>query len=124
MRYAIAAAFFNKCYSAMFHRRQTLGLLPRACLITSRALGRVSEQRSEVRIDLMMRFFDIGTSGTFVAYKVDDYLIIASDKARASQPQLPASTFKIPNSIIALETGVAEDPDKQVFKWDGVKRSI
>ncbi len=37
---------------------------------------------------------------------------------------MPASTFKIPNSIIALETGVVEDPDKDIFKWDGVKRSI
>src|SRR5260221_8767466 len=37
---------------------------------------------------------------------------------------LPASTFKIPNSIIALETGVVTDPDKDVFKWDGVTRSI
>ena len=63
-------------------------------------------------------------SGTFVAYKVDDYLIIASDKVRSGEGRLPASTFKIPNSIIALETGVVEDPDKDVFKWDGVTRSI
>ena len=63
-------------------------------------------------------------TGTFVAYKVDDYLIIASDKVRSGEGKLPASTFKIPNSIIALETGVVEDPDKDVFKWDGVTRSI
>jgi beta-lactamase class D len=37
---------------------------------------------------------------------------------------LPASTFKVPNSLIALETGVVEHPDKDVFKWDGVKRGI
>jgi beta-lactamase class D len=90
----------------------------------SHALAGVSSKRSELRIDLMKRFYDLGTSGTFVAYKVDDYLIIASDKERSGKAQLPASTFKIPNSIIALETGVVEDPDKDVFKWDGVKRSI
>jgi beta-lactamase class D len=28
------------------------------------------------------------------------------------------------NSVIALETGVVGDPDKDVFKWDGVTRSI
>ena len=28
------------------------------------------------------------------------------------------------NSLIALETGVVEDPDKDVFKWDGVNRPI
>jgi len=37
---------------------------------------------------------------------------------------LPASTFKIPNSVIALETGVVGDPDKDIFRWDGVVRSI
>ncbi len=37
---------------------------------------------------------------------------------------LPASTFKIPNSVIALETGVVADPDKDIFKWDGVTRGI
>jgi len=55
---------------------------------------------------------------------VDDYLIIASDNGRSTEPRLPASTFKIPNSLIALETGVVQDPDKDVFPWDGVKRSI
>src|SRR6202035_818784 len=53
-----------------------------------------------------------------------DYLIIASDKNRSAEPKLPASTFKIANSLIALETGVVQDPDKDVFKWDGVKRDI
>ena len=66
----------------------------------------------------------LGTDGTFVGYKVDDYLIIASDKDRSGEGKLPASTFKIPNSLIALETGVVADPDKDVFKWDGVTRSI
>ena len=50
--------------------------------------------------------------------------MIASDKVRSGEGRLPASTFKIPNSIIALETGVVEDPDKDVFKWDGVTRSF
>ena len=82
-------------------------------------------QRSEIRDDLARRFTStLGTAGTFVGYKVDDYLIIASDKVRSGEGKLPASTFKIPNSIIALETGVVEDPDKDVFKWDGVTRSI
>jgi beta-lactamase class D len=43
---------------------------------------------------------------------------------RAAQAILPASTFKIANSIIALETGVVADPDRDVFKWDGVTRAF
>jgi beta-lactamase class D len=94
------------------------GILPR------RALASVAPQRSEIREDLAKRFADVGTAGTFVGYKSDDYLVVASDKDRSGQAMLPASTFKIPNSLIALETGVVADPDKEVFKWDGVKRSI
>ena len=36
---------------------------------------------------------------------------------------IPASTFKIPNSIIALETGVIKN-DSVVFKWNGEKRKF
>ena len=96
----------------------------RAATVPARALANVSYQRSEIRGALAKRFFDEGTVGTFVGYKTDDYLIIASDKDRSGEPQLPASTFKIPNSVIALETGVVGDPDKDVFQWDGVTRSI
>jgi len=105
-------------------RRHALGLLAAASLLPSRGLANVSYQRSEIRDGLARRFFDAGTVGTFVAYKTDDYLIIASDKVRSGTAQLPASTFKIPNSLIALETGVVADPDKDIFKWDGVTRSI
>src|SRR4030081_3072532 len=109
---------------AGIHRRHALGLLAAASVLPSRSLANVSYQRSEFREGLTKRFFDLGTEGTFVAYKVDDYLIIASDKGRSGEAKLPASTFKIPNSLIALETGVVADPDKDVFKWDGVTRSI
>src|SRR5437764_6134196 len=115
---------FQHSGALLIHRRHALGLLAAASLLPARGLANVSYQRSEIRTDLTKRFFDLGTTGTFVDYKVDDYLIIASDKDRSAQPQLPASTFKIPNSIIALETGVVEDPDKDVFKWDGTTRSI
>lgn len=108
----------------VINRRHALGLLTAASILPNRSFANVSYQRSEFRDDLAKRFFDLGTTGTFVGYKVDDYLIIASDKVRSGEARLPASTFKIPNSIIALETGVVEDPDKDVFKWDGVTRSI
>jgi len=108
----------------LINRRHVLGLLAAAGILPSRSLANVAPQRSEIREDLAKRFTDEGTVGTFVGYKTDDYLLIASDKERSGQAMLPASTFKIPNSLIALETGVVEDPDKDVFKWDGVVRSI
>jgi beta-lactamase class D len=76
----------------------------------------------EIRGGLAKHFTDDSTVGTFVARKSGEALIIASDNVRSRQPMLPASTFKIPNSLIAIETGVV-DPDKDVFKWDGVVRA-
>jgi beta-lactamase class D len=109
---------------AVIHRRHALGLLAAAGLLPQRSFANVAQQRSEIHEDLAKHFIDEGTAGTFVGYKIDDYLIIASDKDRSGEARLPASTFKIANSLIALETGVVEDPDKDVFKWDGVTRSI
>jgi beta-lactamase class D len=108
----------------MIHRRHALGLLAAATFVPGRSFADVAPQRSEIREELAKHFTDVGTVGTFVGYKVDEYLIIASDKNRSGEAKLPASTFKIPNSLIALETGVVGDPDKDVFKWDGVTRGI
>jgi beta-lactamase class D len=108
----------------MINRRHALGLLAAASFMPSRGFANVAPQRSEIRDGLAKHFADEDTVGTFVGYKVDDYLVISSDRNRSGEAQLPASTFKIPNSLIALETGVVGDPDKDVFKWDGVVRSI
>jgi beta-lactamase class D len=40
---------------------------------------------------------------------------------RSAERFLPASTFKIPNSLIGLETGVIKD-ENFVIKWDGIER--
>jgi len=110
--------------AALIDRRRLLYLLAAVVLPPSRSLANVAPQRSEIRDALAKHFADAGTVGTFVGYKTDDYLIIASDAERSGQAFLPASTYKVPNSLIALETGVVGDPDKDVFKWDGVKRNI
>ena len=100
-----------------------MGFTAAAAVIPVRAFADVVP-RYEVRKNLQKHFTDDGTVGAFAAFRTDDQQVIASDNSRARDPVLPASTFKIPNSIIALETGVVSDPDKDVFKWDGVTRSI
>jgi beta-lactamase class D len=44
------------------------------------------------------------------------------DAARAQARYSPASTFKVPHTLFALDAGAARD-EFQVFKWDGVPRS-
>jgi beta-lactamase class D len=108
----------------MITRRYVLGALAGAAALPSRGFANVAPPRSETRSDLAKLFTDAGTEGTFVGYKADDYLLISGDTDRSREAKLPASTFKIANSLIALETGVVGDPDKDVFKWDGVVRSF
>lgn len=46
-----------------------------------------------------------------------------SDVERCQASYLPASTFKIANTIIALETGIVEDAET-VLPWDGAPREL
>lgn len=64
-----------------------------------------------------------GVEGSILIYNFQKDLYYSNDFEWANTGNLPASTFKIANSIIALETGVVED-DSTLFKWDGKKRSI
>ncbi len=66
-------------------------------------------------------FKALGTQGVIAIYEEPQQRWTVSDARRAFQGFRPASTFKIPGTLIALETGVAQD-EMQVFKWDGKKR--
>jgi len=61
--------------------------------------------------------------GSILVYDLQKKVYYSNDFEWAEQGQLPASTFKIPNSIIALETGVVEN-DSTIFKWDGEDRYL
>lgn len=101
-----------------------MALTGAAALAPRPVLSEVSPPRNEIRGGLLKHFSEAGADGTFAAYKAEDYLIIASDATRSGEAKLPASTFKIANSLIALETGVVRDPGVDIFKWDGITRPI
>jgi beta-lactamase class D len=58
--------------------------------------------------------------GTFVLYDLKRDRYVRHDPARAAVRFSPFSTFKIPNSLIGLETGVIEDANFRI-KWDAEK---
>ena len=107
----------------MIHRRHALGLIAATAVLPSHAFADTAPKR-EVRAGLLKHFTDEGTAGTFAAFKADDNAFVVSDETRTREAVLPASTYKIPHSVIALETGVVADPDKDVFKWDGKTYAI
>ncbi len=66
-------------------------------------------------------FFDkYGVDGCFVLYNQAGNEFTRYNPALCDSAYLPASTFKIPNSIIALEEGVVKDTG-EIIKWNGTE---
>lgn len=70
-------------------------------------------------INQILESYDV--TGSVLFYDPETSTYYSNDFDWARKPCSPASTFKIPNSIIALETGVLES-DTSVFRWDGAPR--
>ncbi len=62
-------------------------------------------------------------NGSILIYDIEKNIYYSNDFEWAKTGRLPASTFKIPNTIIGLETGVIAN-DSTKFKWDGINRSV
>ena len=75
------------------------------------------------RPDFAAAFEEAGVSGTFVVHDAARNVYLVHDLERAHTRFIPASTFKIPNSLIALQTGVVTDT-AEVIPWDGRERAI
>lgn len=61
-----------------------------------------------------------GHAGTFVALDPARDTVFRLNPARAATRFTPVSTFKIPNTVIALETGVVDGPDF-ALAWDSIR---
>ena len=59
--------------------------------------------------------------GSVLIYDFQKEVYYSNNFEWANKGKLPASTFKIANSIIALENGIVEN-DSTVLKWNGKKR--
>lgn len=63
-------------------------------------------------------FKNAGVNGTFVLYAVTAQRLIGHDQARAEKRFVPASTFKIPNTLIGLSVGAVKNVD-EVLPYGG-----
>jgi beta-lactamase class D len=57
-------------------------------------------------------FKNSGMDGTFILYDVTSNKYIGHNKNRAESRFVPASTFKIPNSLIGLSVGAVKGVDE------------
>ena len=62
-------------------------------------------------------------NGTFVLFDLNNNTYTRYNPVRSAERFLPASTFKIINSLIGLETGIIPD-ENYVIKWDGTRYDI
>ncbi len=75
------------------------------------------------QVDLGQLFRDLGVDGSIVIYDKNHDRFYEHNPSRNTTAFLPASTFKIFNALVSLETGVIPD-DVAVLTWDGIKRDI
>jgi beta-lactamase class D len=85
----------------------------------------------EERADWGRHFAEAGVEGTIVVVdqRASEELSGGTEGrwvwnlARSAERFTPASTFKIPHALFALDAGVVQD-EFQTFAWDGVKHDI
>jgi len=71
--------------------------------------------------DINALYLAEGVEGTLLIESLSGTVQYTNDSAKVAQAYIPASTFKIPNTLIALEEGVIGD-QFEIIKWDGVER--
>lgn len=79
-------------------------------------------QKIEERKDLKKYFDEYGHEGCFVFYDLKKDSFIKYNVKRCGERFIPASTFKIFNSLVGLETFAVKD-ENEIMKWDGEKRT-
>ena len=79
-------------------------------------------QEAEIEIIEEMGIFS-EYDACFILYDENNDKYHIFNESQANEPLSPCSTFKIVNSLIGLETGVAKDVN-HLYKWDGKQRSV
>jgi beta-lactamase class D len=71
--------------------------------------------------DLGRHFREFQLSGSILIYDLNNNRTYEHNPQRNATAMIPASTFKIFNAMVALETGIMPN-DVAVLTWDGIRR--
>ncbi len=91
------------------------------CLVALAVAAPRATAAADQTVDLSAAFS--GVRAAFVLRDVSGGRTLRYDPGLAARRVSPCSTFKIPNSLIALETGVAPDASFSL-RWDGQRREV
>ncbi|WP_437369025.1 class D beta-lactamase [Maribacter litoralis] len=80
-----------------------------------------SEENKIIKSEFQTIIDSANVNGAILIYDLHRNNFYSNDFNWTKQGKLPASTFKIANTIIGLETGVIKN-DSTIFKWDGQER--
>ena len=79
------------------------------------------KQSTEIRDDFKTFYDQFNVEGSFVLYDQNNDKLTFYNREQYKESFSPASTFKICNSLIGLETGVIKD-ENFVIPWDSIVR--
>lgn len=91
------------------------------CFLFTTILASCSVNKARIDDDLKKYFDAQAVEGSFTMLNNADGSVTVYNMKLDTQRVLPASTFKILNALIALETGIATDTS-MIIKWDGQRR--
>lgn len=80
-------------------------------------------QQLTPKVDFKRHFQDLGIEGSILIYDVVGDRTYQHNPQRNATAFPPASSFKILNSLIALETGAIRD-ELAILTWDGIPRTL
>jgi len=109
-----------ECTRAIRHRASRMGTLIAAAVLMPFA---GPAPAGPPQADFASAFKAHGVDGTCIVFDLEAGTYAGYRPERWDSGSIPASTFKIPNSLIALETGVVAD-ERTVVPWDSVSRRI
>jgi len=98
-------------------------IVPTVSLLLLLSLVAIPQPKTNARDDFRKFFDAYKVEGSFALYDLKNDSYVFCNEGQFRQPFTPASTFKICNSLIGLETGAIKD-ENFVIKWDGIVRPV
>jgi beta-lactamase class D len=83
----------------------------------------IPQVKIENKNDLKKYFDDYNVKGSFLIYNLNEDKYTCYNLERCRERFLPASTFKIFNSLVGIETGIIPDSN-YIFYWDSTKYQV
>lgn len=90
---------------------------------SNQKIDKVKTENKIVKREFQSIIDSAEVKGSILIYDLAKNIYFSNDYEWANKGNLPASTFKITNSIIGLECGAIES-DSTIFRWNGEKRQF